>query len=299
MRKGFTLTELIFVLVIMAILSAGTFKAIEAIYTRSAQARALTNLSLQSQIVLDQLSVLLYNRIPNSVIGYDRTDGVCEPIDSLSVARPILEWLATDDDALLQRAYDGFVDMNGSVYTSALNNKLLTPANTMTLSTNLNLIFAGAFDGGSDDISACSGAYGWHGANSELSFDFNFLADGNITLIDTVKPIFIYEKYYLAKTGYAVARGEDVDLTASCITDLNASANANTLFLFYDYYPYATPSQTFCADGGVGKATVLAQDVSAFSAEAVNDIIRLSIDMQQNIRGKTCGVHVSKQKGVF
>jgi len=299
MRKGFTLTELIFVLVVMAILSAGTFKAIEAIYTRTAQAKALTNLSLQSQIVLDQLSILLYNRIPNSVIGYDRTDGVCEPIDNLTVARPILEWIAMADDELLQRRYDGFVDMNGSFYNSTIDNRLLTPQNAMTVSTNLNLIFAGAFDGGADDISACSGAYGWHGASSGLSFDFSFLADGNITLTDSVKPVFIYEKYYLAKTAYAVARGADVDLTAACISDLNTSVNANTLFLFYDYYPYANPSQTFCADGGTGKATILAKDVSAFSAESVNDIIRLSIDMRQDVRGKTCGVHVSKQKGVF
>ena len=295
MRRGFTLVELIFVLVVMAILSAGTFKAIEIIYIRSAQARALTDLSLQSQIVLDQLSILLYNRIPNSVIGYT-SGGTCEPISELTTARPILEWLGTMDDELLAGDYDGFVDMNGSDKATFT---LATPDNNLSTNPEFNLIFAGAFDGGSEDIAACSGAFGWHGAASDLSFDITMGTD-TITITDTPKPSFIYEKYYLTQTAYAVARGADIDLTSSCITDLNVSANANTLFLFYDYRPYATPSETFCGEaGGSGEATILAQDVSAFSAQEVNDIIRLSIDMQRDVRGRTCGVHVSKQKAVF
>lgn len=297
MRQAFTLVEMIFVLVVLGILSAGTFKAIEAIYTRSVQAKALTNLSLQSQIVLDQLSIFLYNRIPNSVIGYTPS-GICEPINELSASRPILEWLGLADDELLRGDYDGFVDMNASDKTAFT---LSAPNNTMTDNTDLNLIFSGAFDGGSEDISACSGAFGWHGAASDLSYDIT-MAIGSITISDTVKkPDFIYEKYYLSKTAYAVARGADINLASSCITDLNASTDLNTLFLFSDYRPYQ--AETFCADTGIGtkegSVTILAQDVTAFSAQTVNDVIRLSIDMNRDIRGKTCGVHVSKQKAVF
>jgi len=295
-RKGFTLVEIIFVLVIMAVLAAGTFKAIEAIYTRSAQAKALTDLSLQSQIVLDQLSVLLYNRIPKSVIGYTPGAG-CEAIDELVAGRPILEWLAIEEDAMLQGDYDGFVDMNASVKASYT---LATPSIDLNdTNLNLNLVFSGAFDGGGDEISACNGAFGWHGKDSNLSYDIS-TAVNTIVITDPIKkPDFIYEKYYLTNTAYAVARGEDLKPWAPCLTDLNTTIDDNTLFLFYDYYPYKTPSQTFCGDGGSGKVTILAQDVTAFSAESVNDIIRLSIDMNRNIRGKTCGVHVSKQKAVF
>ncbi|MFC2074316.1 type II secretion system protein [Campylobacterota bacterium] len=294
-RRGFTLIEIILVLVVLAILSAGTFKAIEAIYTRSAQAKAMTDLSLQSQIVLDQLSILLYNRIPNSVIGYDANDATCEPIGELSVSKPILEWLAIADDELLRGDYDGFVDMNASWPKP----KLIVPGNKMTDNTNLNLIFAGTFDGGSEDISACYGAFGWHtAASSDLSFDFNFLPDNNISITDVKLPEFIYEKYYLTNTAYAVARGADVNVSG-CTIDSSIVVNDNTLLLFYNYYPYKTPSETFCGDGGVGDVTVLAQDVTAFSAQETNNIIRLSIDMQREIRGKTCGVHVSKQKAVF
>ena len=295
MRKGFTLVEMIFVLVILAVLSAGTFKAIEAIYTRSAQAKALTDLSLQSQIVLDQISILLYNRVPNSVIGYT-LGGDCEPIGELIAARPILEWLGTMDDELLRGDYDGFVDMNAS---DKITFTLATPDNNLSTNPEINLIFAGAFDGGSEDISACKGAFGWHNKDSNLSYDIT-MGSNSIKIVDTVKkPDFIYEKYYLTQTAYAVARGADINLNSACITELNTSVDANTLFLFYDYQPYATPSETFCADGGAGSATILAQDVTAFSAQESNDVIRLSIDMQKEVRGRSCGVHVSKQKAVF
>ena len=69
-KKGFTLLEMIFVVVLSGILAIGTFKAIESLYIRSAKAKAVTDLSLESQIVLDQVGVMLYNRIPNSVIGW-------------------------------------------------------------------------------------------------------------------------------------------------------------------------------------------------------------------------------------
>jgi prepilin-type N-terminal cleavage/methylation domain-containing protein len=294
MKKAFTLVEIIFVLVIMAVLSAGTFKAVEAIYTRSAQAKALTDLSLQSQTVLDQLSVLLYSRIANSVIGYT-PGGACEPISELTTARPIIEWLATADDALLQGKYDGFVDMNASVKATFT---LATPNSIDINEAYTNLVFAGAFDGGSEEISACKGAFGWHGNDSNLSYDITMGTD-TINITDSVKPDVIYEKYYLTQTAYAVARGADIDLSSTCIADLDVPVDGNTLFLFYNYYPYATPSQTYCADGGEGNVTILAQDVTSFTAQAVNEVIRLSIDMHKEIRGRTCGVHVSKQKAVF
>lgn len=291
MRKGFTLIEIILVLVVLAILSAGTFKAIEAIYTRSAQAKAMTDLSLQSQIVLDQLSILLYNRIPNSVIGYTPGD-ICEPISDLITPRPILEWLAMADDELLRGDYDGFIDMNAS---SKATFTLSTPHTIALVNPDINLVFSGAFDGGSEDVTACSGAFGWHGAASDLSFDVSVGVD-NIVITDAVKPDFIYEKYYLTKTAYAVARGADVNVSG-CTIDPSLVVNDNTLLLFYDYQPY--DGETFCGDGGVGEVAVLAQDVTAFSAQETNNIIRLSIDMHRDIRGKTCGVHVSKQKAVF
>ncbi|MEA1920568.1 MAG: type II secretion system protein [Campylobacterota bacterium] len=299
MQRGFTLIEMIFVVLISALLSIGGFKAFESLYIRSAKAKAITDLSLQSQVVLNQLGVLVYNRIPNSVIGYDGSSS-CEPIQELSSPKVVLEWLGLADDAMLREEYDGFVDMNASakpdLNTSNILNSLDSP--------DINLIFAGAFDDGTESIAACSGAFGWHGNDSDLSYDFSVSTANKIQFNPGDIPDVIYEKYYLSNGAYAVTRGEHVNhanFNSKCNRsdiDTNAADFDNTLFLFYNYYPYKTPSQTYCGDGGDGNVTVLAKDVSGFQASYINDAIRISIDMNRTIRGSS-SVHVSKQKAVF
>lgn len=297
MRRGFTLLEMIFVLVIASALSLGTFKAMQALFLRSAKAKALTDLSLRSQIILDQLGVMLYNRIPNSVIGYT-PGGACEAITGLTQARPVLEWLGTMDDELLMRQYDGFIDMGDSNKTTRI---LSAPNISAALnSADVNLIFSGSLDDGSDEtFSACNNAFGWHGNNSNLSYDVTIL-NNQIQITDAIQPQFIYEKYYLSNTAYAVARGEDLTNLAHCGYDTSLLKNVNnTLFLFYGYQPFQ--GETFCGDGGEGSVTVLAEDVAAFQAEYINDTIRLSIDMQRDMKdvSKNGSVHITKQKAVF
>ena len=305
MRRGFTLIEMIFVILISALLAAGTFKALEALFLRSVKAKGITELSLESQIVLDQLSGLLYHRIPNSVIGYTPGD-TCEPIDELSTSRPVLEWLGYDHDAMRMGYYDSFADMARSV--GAPNFDLFVPSlNQAQLdAADLNLVFAGTFDAGDEGVSACNGAFGWHGGNSDISYDIAFNTPNNITLSDAVTPDYIYEKYYLTDTAYAVSRAENVNQSAPCISNLGLGTQLDndTLLLFYNYRP--SQGKTFCADtGGIGGATdgnvtVLAQDVTGFRVEHLNGTLRLSLDMTRNVRGLgSCDVHVSKQKVVF
>ncbi len=309
-KNGFTLIEIIFVVVIASILSMGTFKAVEALYIRSAKAKAVTDMTLRSQIVLDQLGVLLYNRVPNSVIGYSTNDNTCEAIFNLTESRPILEWLGTMDDELLEQQYDGFIDMGGS---DRANKVLVTPYMSKDFDdSGVNLIFAGAFDSGEDDAQACKGAFGWHSNDSNSSFDIDVLDENRTKLTDDAdhQPKDIYEKYYLTHTAYAVTRGEELnqqDLIDNCGNyekiDDEADFN-NTLFLFYNYKPYDESSSkdvTFCGDNTgtrEGNVSILANDVSAFEAIYENDVIRLNLDMNRTIKGSTY-VHIYKQKVIF
>ena len=305
MRKGFTLIEMIFVIVISALLSMGSFKAMEALYVRSAKAQAITELTLRSQIVLDQVSMMLYNRIPNSVIGYSPNDTIdrCESLNILTKPHTVLEWLGTMDDELLRGDYDGFVDMGDSNKTSKT---LSTRSIKSSLnSADVNLIFSGAFDEGSEESTkACSGAFGWHGNNSDLSFQVT-INENSTTITDLIQPDFIYEKYYLTKTAYAIARGADLlesDLENNCA---NYSPPSNsfdfntTLFLFSNYQPFN--SETFCGDLSgtrAGDVSILSEDVNAFEATYINDSIIINLDINRSIRGSTY-VHITKQKAVF
>jgi len=304
-KKGFSLIEIIFVIVISAVLSVGTFKAIEALFVRSAKAKAVTDMTLRSQIVLDQLGVLLYNRVPNSVIGYT-VGGDCEAISDLTTSRPVLEWLGTMDDELLKREYDSFVDMGGS---DRVNKILLTPYMDKNFDdSGVNLIFAGAFDSGEDDTKACEGAFGWHGNDSNSSYDINVTDENKTKLTDDSahQPKDIFEKYYLTKTAYAVTRGRELnqqDLVDNCpqYTQVDEGDFNNTLFLFYAYAPFVGTNHTFCGDSQgtrEGNVSILATDVSAFEAIYQNDVLKLNLDMNKSIRGSSF-VHIYKQKVVF
>ncbi len=313
-RGGFTLIEIILVIAISAILSIGTFKAIEALYIRSMKAQSLTRLSLDSQVVLDQLGSLLDARIPVSVIGYDPDDGSFVPLVKSVSAKPMMEWLSTAKEAHILKDYSGFIDMDGSdknsktLYSPDTDGEKLdaTEKRKFDIATSsydtdrVRLVFSGSFDEGYGEYGSLEDAFGWHGKGANHVYKIKISSDGNISLTGDKTPAYIYEKYYIADSAYGVARGESIDLQAACIQNLGIHVDANTLFLFFDYRPWK--NESFCADKNstsrVGGATVLGYHATGFRAEWINGTLRLSLDMSEPIRGST-PVHISKQKVVF
>ncbi len=308
MRRAFTLIEIIVVISITGILAVGTFKALEALFVRSVKAKAVTELSLSSQALLNQLGVLLSARVPGSAIGYDPADGSFDSIENLLASKPVFEWLGSAEESMKRGEYSGFIDLNASDPVANLlfspdsdgfkidaSIKLKFSTSADVFATDLvRLVFAGSYDSGTQ---SGAGGFGWHGSGADAIFDVSFSSDGNITL--NASPPFVYEKYYLVDTAYAVARGADIDISASCIAALGVPVANNSLFLFYDYRPWR--GESFCADPGgsaAGTATLIGEDVAGFRVESVNGVLRLSVDIVRPIRGST-PVHISKQKGVF
>lgn len=113
--KAFTLIEMITSIVILGILSAGVFVSIKHLYLRAAKTKALSELSLDSQIILDQISSLLYDRVPSTVIGSNDSDVPdFQSIYNINTNFHILEWIGTASEALKAGTYSGFVDMDAS-----------------------------------------------------------------------------------------------------------------------------------------------------------------------------------------
>ena len=301
MRKAATLLEMLFVIIIISFLATGSFKAMQAILVREYKAKQLTNLSLESQIVVNQISNYLSQRIVYSTIGYNPNDGSFDYIGNLvnNDTKPVLEWLGRADDLFMDGKYSGFFDMA----TKANNNITSYGADNLTIdnSDNIALVFAGSFDRSQNgDINA---SFGWHGSDRNKTFKISTdSGDENITFdISVAQPKFLYEKYFLVKSAYAVARGEDIDQNAPCITALGLQSKDinNTLFLFSNYRPWK--GETFCADkqGTLeGNVSVLMQNISGFNFSEVDYTIRILLDINKPIRGAH-PVHFSKMKVVF
>ncbi len=317
-RNGYTLLELIFVVVIISFLSVATYKALQMIMVRSYKAKEIARLSLESQVAVDVIASYLKNRIPYTTIGYDPNSGY-EYIGELTSNKPILEWYSRAIEALKAQKYSQFIDMedtnksskvlyspdtNGNHIKGYVRKKYNYHADIYT-NKIVNLVFVGSFERGAGESNTYNDAYGWHGGLSKDSFDISIHFSGKITITDSDTPKFIYEKFFLADGAYAIARGADIDKTASCITStgIGSSKIDNTLFLFYNYRPWK--GETFCADanttgvtpsGGVG---ILLQDVQGFRFELLDHTIRIALDINKTIKGTDVGVHLSKMKVVF
>jgi prepilin-type N-terminal cleavage/methylation domain-containing protein len=312
--KAFTLIEMIFVIVILAFIAIGSFNLISKLFKRNYIAKTSSDFEYFSQQLSNQLSILLYNRIPLSVIGYDGSNfkyiGKIDETDKF----PIIEWISELDDAKTKLNLSGFADLydsskptlkvldfNSTFVNDILHNKFSTSDNLDKLTA---VIFAGTFDMGEEEsLSDDKNAFGWHGHKHKYVFTISdYKQDGNDCnlKLDDTDGKRIYEKFYLADTAYTLALGKDIDTSAECIKNLHIKDDEidNTLFLFYNYRPWK--GDTFCADNNgtpEGNVTVLAQNVKGFKFKKVNSHLEMFFTFFKS-RGDI-NISVSKQKVVF
>ena len=220
------------------------------------------------------------------------------------------------NEAFINGNYSGFADMatlsindsnfssqgtNGSTLQTTTQNKFNT-SNDIYSNNLINLIFAGSFDRATSDTNDYNSSFGWHDNSSNDSYDINIASDENITVTDATKPKFIYEKYFLVDSAYAIARGADIKQDAPCIDALHVKSKDmnNTLFLFSNYRPWK--GKTFCADKNgnnqEGNASILMQDINGFNFQEIDYTIRINLDINKTIRGSS-PIHFSKMKVVF
>ena len=279
-RLGFTMIELIFVIVIMGILSKFGVEFLAQAYNSYIFSSINNSLQSQSGTAVESIAARLQYRVKDSIIarqpGADLTN--FKPLASSDYAETatILEWVATDIEGFRGDSlpkWSGVVDLyNGSTTNTTLKspdtNSTAADAMIDVLSYGDSGINDAAlyFIGSDSDINS----YGWNGIalsdhNSSVMHPINSATDDEFTSGiggDDFNDTDIYEYYQLAWTAYAVEH----------------NTSNGDLTLYYDYQPWN--GQNYKADG---KPALLMENVDTFRFKAVGSVVKIQLCINTDI----------------
>jgi len=312
-RKSFTLIEIILVLLILSFIVSGGIIIAGKIYKRNLIASKTLTLAFQTQQVIDELSNLLYYRVPLTAIGYNQATGDYKYVGDITSDDnyTIFEWFSESFDIKRGLTFSGFADLYASkkpilkaldFNASDINNKFNTTSDFKDL---VAVLFAGSFDRGDESaLIDYNNSFGWHGGKANYVFvisDYNVSGnDTNLSLTNAdgsaINGKRVYEKFFLVDTAYAVALKKDLNSSDWNCSDYSFDdLDDNDLLLFYNYRPWK--GETFCGDGGVGNVEILSKNVEGFYFKALNS--HLEIFVKSVYQKGDLTIKVSKQKVVF
>lgn len=278
MKRGFTMLELVMVMVIMGIIASIGADIIASMYSNYLRTRTINRLEAQTEITLEQIAKRLQYRVKESVIA--RKTGAIKALADTTVdsSYNILEWIGYSNESFIgtpQPGWSGFIDLdnnetnrtNSTLKTSDSN---LTHAATVISALTQNdidltagkeaaLIFKGQLFNFSD--------FGWGAiTNNDSTATLKVIIDGTATdrlAINDTLPNEIYEQYVLAHTAYAI---ESSDTNS---TDFN-------LTFHYNYQPWQNE------EFSDGNNSILAEHVSLFRFKQDESILRLKLCLHDN-----------------
>lgn len=274
-RSGFTLIELIFVILIFGILSKFGADILYKIYENYIYSNTYNRLLNQSEAAAKQIANRLQYRIKDSTIA--RSGGTVIPIESNITSATVLEWIGTDIDGWRGTSstspdWSGFIDLDPASGSSAAS---LNSPGTSAISGNNAIFFIGS------DVDLSGNAFGWSGAVTGQDGAMHPVA----VTTNTLTPIggnfsgkYVYEYYQLAKSAFAV------------------SLEGTDLKLYSGYQPWSTTSPRQMSD--VTPVTIM-ENVSNFQFTAMGDILVIQVCVSDNNITGTGGYGVCKEKVVF
>ncbi len=276
LRRGFTMIELVLVIVILGIVSSIGAEIIANVYEGYILQRAQHRASIKTELAAIQIANRLAYAIPGTVVRRVGKTGGAQDINEAPLGDPnVLQWVGADADSFkaiaaagaggntLLPGWSGFCDINPSNTAS-----ISTPGSNLglvnTIKGNLGLSSAPEIYFPTED--------GLRSYTATLTAPSTIgLGTMNLSPDGTRK---IAEHYKLATSSYA----------------LEAAANGD-LRLYYDFTP-----QRGVAIGG--KSELLLRNVSTFQMRGDGQTIRFKICVDEDI-GEATPITICKEKAVF
>lgn len=304
-RLGFTLIELVFVIVIMGILSKFGVEFLAQAYSGFIFSSVNNSLQSQTETAVESIASRLQYRIKDSVIArQDATTFQALSGSTLGHNAKVLEWIGSDIDGFRGDKlplWSGVIDLyhaetnatqlfSPETNTTALNALILALSGDNTTVDNAAIYFVGS----DSDIND----YGWDGVafgdQSKVMHPIKAGASTNHLIprkasdgsTSSFEGVDVYEYYQLSWTAYAVA-----------LTDYNATNNTGTLRLYYDYQPWDGERYS---DENISSA-ILANNVSTFQFKAVGSVVKIQVCVKSDIiNGNSAGGYsLCKEKTIF
>jgi prepilin-type N-terminal cleavage/methylation domain-containing protein len=231
MKKAFTLIEVILVIVIMGIISTGTFIFISTIYDEMIQRQAVADMEVGAKVAVEQVAARLSTAIKDSIVAADdpsETD--CKGVNQLQMANvadrnnAVLMWIGKSDEANLglwhtndyRPGWSGFVDFSASS-AAAISTKGSNLANAETIINNVTGLnnslttndatapIAIYFHGSSANENACTELFGAYNASKMYKVQRDTADATNTRLLKVDKDFAnISEQYSMSHSAYAL-----------------------------------------------------------------------------------------------
>ncbi len=314
MKKSFTLIELIVVLIIMGILATIATEILLKVYQDYTITRARNALVYKTDLIINEITSKLQNRIPNSVIATECnvTNNDCingNVLGFISVQNltknnankyPIIEWLSKDIyskrgewDSQLKRVipgWSGFVDLKRTQINKGDNNyTIIIPDSNMSIVQEIDGNWTESWGiSGYQNVFAnnlsvliFSGADG-RGAFSDINHSYGWYE----TLYPTNKAQKIFKIYKNSDDNITVTAIDDsnnttvyegfyIVNTAMAIVPIYDKNNSDyNLTFVQNYYPWKDQNFTD------GNKSLLATHVTEFKFKEQNSLLRIYLCIQ-------------------
>lgn len=294
MRKGFSLIEVIFVLVILGIVASISSQIIVQVYENYITQRAVYNVSTKTELAINQIVNRLTYSIVDSAIAKDTTDSTnYKLLTNLDLATDtdltILEWIGYDNDSFSAGAtpYWSGVANYEKATTSAFDtpgsqlgkvNTIIKNLSNNTIDINNSAVIFQPRTGSGDKVDGeCMGL-----VNNDTSCIYT-VSENNTTgfsFVNTSKAKIISERYQLAWSAYAL------------VPESNGSNGLYDLNLHYNYQPWENELYDSAS------ISTLITNVSVFKFTQNGGVIQLKLCATENI-GADFNISACKEKAII